>query len=342
MIRTKTTLVIGRGASAEIEIPTGSELLGKIAQGFDFGRMGTDLQTDEMVRLAELFGQLAGRLDTTREKLIEAGQTIRIASRVSGTIEDILDQHSHDPLVVAAGKLAIAFYTLQAEARSPLGLEPRDPGDLPLRGNENWLFQVSRLILGGVPRDRLDESFENLSVISFCYDRALQHYLPWAMHMAYDMSLGEARRLVAEKLKIIYPLGSAGRLPWQPGKLPEADWGAEEASNLETLLNAFQLPSERERDTAFAESLHSAMAQAERLVLLGFNFDPSSTSLLLQAPLGHDPDILVAMQGTADTERAAVARLLKRNAGISDPALITIRDVFPFQLLRDEALYLAS
>ncbi len=55
MIRTKTTLVIGAGAGAEIELPDRRELLNKVAQGFDFSRLGTELQTRDMQILASHF-----------------------------------------------------------------------------------------------------------------------------------------------------------------------------------------------------------------------------------------------------------------------------------------------
>ena len=129
MIRSKTTLVVGAGASCEIEVPDGREMLSKIAQGFDFARLGSDLQTRDMVMLARHFDKFGRQMGATREKLMEAGGAIRTSSRVGTSIDAILEQFNTDPLVIAAGKMAIVYYTLQAEARSPLSLEPRDAGD---------------------------------------------------------------------------------------------------------------------------------------------------------------------------------------------------------------------
>lgn len=137
MIRTRTTLIIGPGAGLEIELPDKRELLTKIAGGFDFARLGSELQTRDMYMLARHFEKFSRQMGSTRERLMEASQAIRVSARVGSSIDAVLEQHNTDSLVMAAAKLAIVYFTLQAEARSPLTLEPRDPGDLPLRGTEN-------------------------------------------------------------------------------------------------------------------------------------------------------------------------------------------------------------
>ncbi|MEM6476851.1 MAG: hypothetical protein AAF687_11855 [Pseudomonadota bacterium] len=211
MFRTRTTLVIGAGSGFELELPDGREVLHKIGQAYDFQRLGTDVQTRDMVLLAQHFEKFARQMGASKEKLQEAASVISAAARVSNSLEEILEQHAHDPMIQAAGKLAIVYFVLQSEARSPLGKEPRIEGDLPLRGDENWLFQLSRMIISGVPRNKIDQSFNNLSIINFSYDRSLQNYLPWVISMAYGMPLHDARDLVDAKLNIIHPLGNVGR-----------------------------------------------------------------------------------------------------------------------------------
>ncbi len=342
MFRTKTTLVVGSGAGYEIEMPDGRELLAKIAQGFEFARLGTELQTRDMVMLSRHFEKFGRQLGANQEKLQDAAAAIRTASRVSNSIDAILEQHSTSPLVQAVGKLAIVYYTLQAEARSPLAVEPRDPGDLPLRGNENWLYQLGRMIVGGVPRAKAEQCFDNLSIISFNYDRSIQHYLPWVVHMAFGMSLGEARQLVGAKLKIIYPLGNAGRMPWEQGETPDVDWGVEEPWNLHALIKEVRTGTEMRTRPQLAQRIISEIASGKRLVFLGFGFDPLHTSLLIDYSLSHDPDVLVSVTGMTDTPKAAVFRTLKRLTGVEDDSLISIHDVRPFQMLRDYSLFLES
>lgn len=342
MFRSKTTLIVGSGAGYEIEMPDPRELLAKIAQGFDFARLGSELQTRDMVMLSRQFEKFARRLGTTQEKLQEAAGAIRQASRVTNSIDAILEQHGRDPLVQAAGKLAIVYYTLQAESRSPLALEPRDPGDLPLRGNENWLYQLGRMIVAGVPRNKAEQCFDNLSIISFNYDRSIQHYLPWVVHMAFGMTLSEARQLVAAKLKLTYPLGNVGRLPWEKGEAPDVEWGNEEPWNLHALVSEVRTGTEMRAKPQLAQKIIAEVSGGKRIVFLGFGFDPLHIDLLLDYSLSHDPDLLVSLTGMADGPKSAVHRTLKRLTGVEDDSLISIHDVRAFQLLRDYSLFLES
>jgi hypothetical protein len=341
VFRTKTTFIIGAGAGYEIEMPDPREMLAKIAQGFDFSRLGSELQTRDMVVLGKHFERFSTRINTTPEKLQDAAGAIRQAARVTGSIDSILEQHGHDPLVQLAGKLAIVHYTLQAESRSPLGIEPRDPGDLPLRGNENWLYQLGRMLVAGVPRGKAEQCFDNLSVINFNYDRSLQHYLPWVLQMAFGMTLSEARQLVAAKLKIIYPIGSVGRLPWELGESPGVDWGIEEPANLDALVNQVLTITEMRNRPKMAENILAEVAGAKRIVFLGFGFDPLHTDVLIDDVLGQDPDLLVSLTGIAEAPRGAVLRTLARLTGVEE-SLISMQDVRAFQLLRDYSLFLES
>lgn len=342
MIRTKTTLVIGAGAGLEIELPDKREMLGKIAGGFDFARLGSDLQTRDMVMLARHFEKFGRQIGATREKLMEAGQNIRVSAKISSSIEAVLEQHNINPLVMAAGKLAIVYYTLQSEARSPLMVEPRDVGDLPMRGAENWLFQLGRLVTSGVPRNMAEKAFENLSIVNFNYDRSIQHYLPFVVSMAFGMTLVEARELVGAKLNVIHPFGSAGRLPWEPGERPDVEWGSEDPSNLGNLATEVLTASERMRNRQYVTGIHAALAGSRKIVFLGFDFDPQAIDFLFDYSLSHDPDILAAVQGMNQPSQLAAFRMLKRRAGIADDGLISILDTRCYQLMRDYALFLES
>lgn len=342
MIRSKTTLVVGAGAGCELEMPDGKDMLNKIAQGFDFSRLGSDLQTRDMLTLAKHYEALGQRAGTSGAKLQEGAGRIRTSVRVGTSIDAILEQHSQDPLVIAAGKMAIAYYTLQSEAGSPMGVEPRDAGDLPLRGAESWLFQLGRIIVGGIPRHKAEHCFDNLNIICFNYDRSLQHYLPFVLQMAFGMSLDEARQLVGAKLNITHPYGRAGRLPWEPGESPAVEWGDEETQNLANLIAEIKVRSERMADPDFVARLHRQVADAKKLVFLGFGFDPQNMDFLLDSPLNQETDILAAITGIGDTTRLAIEKMLRGRTGISDPDLVSVLDTRCFQLLRDNSILLES
>ncbi|WP_340586210.1 hypothetical protein [Erythrobacter alti] len=342
MIRTKTTLVVGAGASCELQFPDGREFLARIAAGFDFQRLGSGLESDDISAMASHIAVVAKKARVKEDMLREAGQVIRSAARISHSIDAILEQHGDNPLVLAVGKLAIAHYTLSTEAACPMGTEPRDPGDLPLRGTENWLFQLSRALVNGVPRAKAESCFDNLSIVCFNYDRSIENYLPWALHMAFGMSLTDARSLVAEKLRIIHPYGTPGKLEWQAGDAPVANWGDVEPEDFHSVVEQIHTATERDQQRGFKRQMLAEVVQGKRLVFLGFGFDPMNCAMLFDAPFEHNPDVLVTMPSASETERAAVMRLLKRQAGIKDEGLVTLEDLRAWQLLRDYAPFLES
>ena len=342
MIRTKTTLVVGAGASCELQFPDGREFLQRIAAGFDFQRLGGGLESEDIAAMGAHVADISKRARVKKDALMEAGQLIRSASRLGSSIDAILEQHGDNPMVQALGKLAIAHYTLDAEASSPLGAEPKDPGDLPVRGQENWLFQLARMIVNGVPRAEAERVFDNLSIVCFNYDRSIEHYLPWALHMAFGMTLTDARALVAEKLKITHPYGTPGKLEWMKGDMPVADWGVSSPENFDAVVESISTATDRADDRQWKRQLVGEVVQGKRLVFLGFGFDPMNCAMLFDAPFEHNPDVLVTLPGARETERAAVQRLLQRQAGIRDERLIQIEDQRAWELLRDYAPFLES
>ncbi|MEM6907242.1 MAG: hypothetical protein AAF494_01070 [Pseudomonadota bacterium] len=342
MFRTETTLIIGAGANREIEMPDGPELLNRIAAGFDFDRLGTQVQSRDIVALAQIFEEVSGDLGTTAEELMNAGRAIRSAAYVTPSIEMILQQQNDDPLVVAAGKLAIIYYTLQAEAKSTLARAPREEGELPLRGQENWLFKLGQMMVSGVPRTEVEECFFRLSIIAFTYDRAIEHYLPWVAAMAFDLDIEEARAIVGTHLRIVHPLGMAGYLPWQDTEKPKADWGDEAPENIRELTRTIYLASQRKEDRRFSSYLLAEMAQGRRIGFMGFGFDPVRLEMIFDYPMDHNPEVLLSAGAIEEQERPAIARLVKRQTGLTDDALLTVFDGGAFEMLRDNAVVLES
>ncbi len=342
MIRTDTTLIIGAGANREVEMPDGPELLSKIAAGFEFERLDSEVKSRDLVNFSILFQRVADQLDLTYDELVAGAMAIRDATLVSTSIDAILEQYGHDPAVLAAGKLAIVYYTLQGESKSTMAIEPRGPGELPLRGMDNWLFQLGQLIVKGVPRARAEECFEKLSIVCFNYDRAIEHYLPWVVMRAFGMTYEEACELVANRLRIVHPYGVAGRLPWQGDEDYGATWGDTDPANIVALSKRIYTASQRAGSRQFQSYLRSEMSRGKRLGFLGFGFDPMNVAMLFDE-LEHDnPDMLISLVGISETQQKAILRLIYRLTGIEDESRITLENMKAFELLRDYGRFLES
>ncbi|MEO0032976.1 MAG: hypothetical protein RIS94_2734 [Pseudomonadota bacterium] len=345
MIRTKTTLVIGAGASCELQMPSGEDLLARVVAGYDFSRLGTPAQSRESQFLIRHLLKQAERMNRDQNDVVRASQLLRNAARVGRAIDTVIEQVDHDALAVACGKIAIAFHIGQAETRATLREAPRQPGELPLLGkpDEQWLFWLGQLLTAGLPRTRLERAFEDLTIVCFNYDRAIEHYLPHALVMAYGLDLKDAQRIVGERLRILHPYGSVGRLPWQPGQEAQAEWaGSEQPWNIHAIAGQIRTHSERMADTAWLHRLRQEVGAAKRLVFLGTGFHPRNLELLFDRTISHNPEVLATTYGLSPGNRLVAARMLRRGCGLEHDELLTLTDARAFEALRDNALLLES
>lgn len=344
MLRTRTTLVVGAGASMELQFPSNAELLARIIQGYDFKRTGSDTSTRDGQLLLRNIYKLAERMNKPVEDVALAAERLRNACRLGRSIDAVLEQYDHDPLVLACGKLAITFFMGQAESRSSLKEGPRVPGELPLQGKvaEHWIYQLGQLITSGVPRSRIGETLELLTIINFNYDRSVEHFLPYALVMAYGIDLKEAQAVIAERLDVIHPHGTIGRLPWQNGDAAQAEWGVEQPWNIHAIASQLKSLAERSTDRNAIRDLRLAIAKARRIVFLGFGFQPQNVDLLFENTLSHNPEVLVSTHGVSSGNAATIAHMVRRLAGLETEQQLMLSAGKAWEVLRDYSLLLES
>lgn len=344
MLRTRTTLIVGAGASAELQFPTNAELLARIIQGNDFKRANSETSTRDGQLLLRNIYKLAERLNKKVGDVAAAAERLRNACRLGRSIDTVLEQYDHDPLVVACGKLAITFFMGQAESRSNLKDAPRVEGELPLQGKiaEYWIYQLGQLITSGVPRSKIGQTLEQLTIINFNYDRSVEHFLPYALVMAYGIELKEAQQVIAEKLDIVHPHGSIGRLPWQKGEAPQAEWGVEQPWNIHAIAAQLKSLNERSTDRNALRDIRLSVASAKRLVFLGFGFQPQNVDLLFENTLSHNPEVLISTYGMSSGNAATVAQMIRRLAGLETADQLMISANKAWEVLRDFSLLLES
>ncbi len=342
MIRTKTAFILGPAAAAELHMPGPTETLERIAQALDFSRASANQLTRDATAILRHIGKLAERTGRTEEQLHKAGQRIHQAANVARTIEGVIEQNNDDPLVEAFGKLALTIFTLQSEQRSSVRAVPQARSPLPLQTGEYWLLELGKLITSGLPRSRLEQALQDVVIVSFGYDRAVEHFLPYVLATAYGMTLQEAQRIIATRLKVYHPLGSAGRLPWQGGEAPDASWGDEGAWNMTALSAGIFTFDQAIANRAALNEMRSAIARSQRLVFLGCDYSPQSLELLVDASLSHNPELVVTMGGISAPNRAAALRLLKRKTGNEREDRLLIAEGRSLDTLKDFALLLES
>lgn len=262
--KTKLVFVIGAGASKELNLPLGWELLSQI------GRSAAQADQLRFVdrRVSKLLTQ-AIQLQGVQD-WIDAANFIAQRSEGAKSIDDFLYSHQDNEAVGVIGKFLIAEHILQAERTSILQGEKLDLGMV----QKSWLSTFYRELLSGRTVDEMaDAILPNLTFIVFNYDRCVRRFLHQALQHYYPINRETAAKLSALP-NIVHPYGTLGSLQGTP-------FGAQ--------LNHIQLLKlSQDRIKTYQETVSGAIGnhitdeidQALAIVFLGFGFHRQNMSLL--------------------------------------------------------------
>lgn len=122
MFKTNTVFVLGAGASYECGLPLGIGLSEVI-------RQKVDIRFDDFGRVARsgdqrLYEMIKRNVKTDVPAHQKAGWAIRDGIRFASSIDDFLERHFTDELMVRYGKMAIIASILEAERGSQLYIPP--------------------------------------------------------------------------------------------------------------------------------------------------------------------------------------------------------------------------
>jgi len=259
MITAPTVFIVGAGANVHLGFPVGKVLLQKTC----------DLLTERS------------------ESGIGDPKALYTLRCVRPTVRDI-EQFRHDlaasfsPSVDAflelrpefsdLGKAAMASVLLPSEADSDhLVRDPSTP---------SWLKYVFHRM-----RTDADSFCDNqVSFVTFNYDRSLEHLLCRALKGTYGMADAQAANLVAT-IPIVHPHGQLGRLPWQdpdghvPG--PSVPYGAKPGDQVLTqCVESIRIIHEADRDLGEMQRAQQLLQQASRIYFLGFGYHNDNVARL--------------------------------------------------------------
>jgi hypothetical protein len=280
MFESKTLFVVGAGASAEIDLPVGSTLLETIAKKLKIKfknrveLVSGDLKTIQTINeYASMRGQ-SSSLYYQRARLIDE------AVPIAPSIDNFLDAHKKDEFLQFCGKLGIVASILEAERKSKLFVDEINNGrDNLSRLNGTWYTAFMKMLVERVDLDGIESVFDNVSFITFNYDRCIQKFLQVALQNYYGIDLRRAAKLIS-KLEIIHPYGSIGRLPFEAGQ-SVVPYGAklDEAALIQA-TGRIRTFTEQIEDENSLTAIRESVGRAETLVFLGFGFHPQNMELL--------------------------------------------------------------
>lgn len=211
----KTVYVVGAGASAELNMPTGFALKKTIGEllRFEFDgqkRIGGDgLIADSIVQHAE-------HNNVDHDLFFHAAAQIANALPLAISIDNFLDAHRNNTYINLVGKLGIARSILAAE-RECLLFSAGDQGKFDFTPISNtWFISFFQLLVENCTLDDLPARFSQLRFVVFNYDRCVERFLHLALVDYYGISSEKAAEFVG-RIEIIHPYGSVGSLEFQIG-----------------------------------------------------------------------------------------------------------------------------
>jgi hypothetical protein len=289
VITKNTVLVLGAGASVEYGFPTGEKLL----------RLLTRESRDETEN--KLFESLG---------LLEKANEFRKGLLYSATpsIDNYLSRKEGDDLRV--GKLALAYELAACEVHDPL---------MKLDIEDNWYRYFWHRMLAEWKTPESLVGANKISVITFNYDRSLEHFLTTAIANTFTRPLPNATKIRRRLMRAIFHVyGSLGL--YVPDEIAEAR-AYEPIKSIEKLEQAAAqiriIPEAREESVVF-EGARKILAEADQIGFLGFGFDATNVRRLSlakalqgRAVTGQSmPRIVCTAFGRTETEVADIKNRL--------------------------------
>jgi hypothetical protein len=228
------------------------------------------------------------------------------------SIDNFLHTHSQDETAIILGKLAITASILDAERSSDIFCQPHERVDFlelqqsldAAKREPSWHNAFFRMLTENVKLDALDEIFQNISIITFNYDRCIEHYLAFAFAQYMRMDIATARELCS-KLEITHPYGQVGDLNRTVfGADPTTDYLAQISSGIRTF-------TEQVHEQETVARMHQRLIEAEIVVALGFSYGDMNLELMdIVSEVGEKTIIGTAL-GISEFNRRKIDVLLR-------------------------------
>ncbi len=248
MIEKPTVLILGAGASKPYGFPSGEELMLEILE---------DIRPNSG---SELFRTLL-RFDFKPRDIDDFYTGLKHARKFS--VDEFLERQ---PEFMEIGKTAITLKLSIYEKEDEL-FEPKS--------DEDWY----RYLWAKLSDTTFEDFNKNkLSIITFNYDRSIEHFLFTAMGALYRRSEQDCEKKLKE-IPIIHVHGRLGALPWQ-GKNGRSYNNKINLVAVEKISGQIKIMKEQDDSPQEFEEAVGVLNSAELICLLGFGYNPRNLQRL--------------------------------------------------------------
>ncbi len=305
MFKDKTVFVVGAGASAEFDLPVGSDLASKIASLMSFTFDYKGLENGDHVIL-EAWKHHFNDNDTTN-RYLEAARRISDGILLTDSIDRYLHIHSNDEQANFCGKTAIVRAILEAELNSTLYYSNADNPpmiDFP-RLQDTWLKGFVSHLVDGRQKEDIENVFKDIAIVCFNYDRCIEHYLIHALQPIYSITPEEAATLVST-LEIYHPYGTVGDLHTPINQQGVTFGGQLHTERLIEVSQNIRTYTEQIADDGVLAAVKRTITEAKVIVFLGFAYHAQNMDLLMPKDKGPVSAIFGTGFGISDHGRTEI------------------------------------
>lgn len=328
MINQKTVLILGAGASKPYKFPIGDVLKAEICR---------DLALTEHYRR------------NCFENETVSGFRKLFYNSPQESIDAWLGKPGSQPFE-KIGKYAIARVLLKCETTVSLFKEIIDshlPSDDPNhKPTQCWYRELYKALDADCPLEKFHEN--NLSVVTFNYDRSLEHFIHTSLQSDNDGTGEDEIAAAARSLEILHVHGQLGYLPWQKKPVEPTDCevpydsGNGNPSIIDKASKHIKIIHEATDSDAQFEKARKLLRDAQRIYILGFGYGLTNLRRLGLKSLADGKDLRgTAYKVSLQEKQTAVAHTKASMYGLkTTPALfVRLIDKTVYHFLRDHVIF---
>jgi hypothetical protein len=260
VIKKKTVFILGAGAHVPYGFPDGRDLIKKI---IDLMPKQGNANTPFSLAAFRLHNKQHG---VTSALMAEFGESLQMTGHSS--IDSFLATFSQRRGFPEIGKLAVAYVLLPLEFKT---LFVRDSIQ------QDWMSYLFEYMFHGCTHSADDFIKNNdVSFVSFNYDRTLEYFLSVRLASTYGLELGQAGELV-KNIPIVHVYGSLGTFATTVLYTPEP--GIINTRLKEAVMSMRLMYEDRDGESTIQQAKRLISA-ADNICFLGFGFDPDNITRL--------------------------------------------------------------
>lgn len=325
MIEHSVVLVLGAGASKPYGFPTGKELrdvvlsLGATVADHEIsGHLPQGVRRRDLMELRDKLQKERARVDALLQGLGVAEGILSefLSDLIYSPYKSIDAFLEHRKEYVDLGKALIAYYLIQCEKSEMFAPEAGD-----------WYqYLFGDLMMDSKNPDAFVEN--KLTVITYNYDRSFEFRMLKALKAGFNWSVKQCAEAL-QRIPIIHLHGQLGSLT-VPGAGGRPYEPKPSQSNIELAMKGIRIVSDPANVSEFSAA-HKALAEAEKVIFLGFGFLYENIDRLRLSNLrNNNTRYFGSAKGKTPSEVALAESFFPRPAGMKIVALDCEMDALDF------------